>query len=70
MIHAFENLIRRPIPHKIVDRRQGDVKICFADVSKSYNELNWFTQKGIYEMCEDLWKWKVNNPNGYKKNCI
>lgn len=65
MIHAFENIIGRPIPHKIVDRRQGDVAISYADASKAFKELNWFTKKGIYEMCEDSWRWQVNNPNGY-----
>jgi UDP-glucose 4-epimerase len=65
MIHAFENVIGSAIPHKIVERRQGDVAISYADATKAYKELNWFTQKGIYEMCEDSWRWQVNNPNGY-----
>jgi UDP-glucose 4-epimerase len=65
MIHAFENVIGRPIPYKIIDRRQGDVAISFADASKAFKELDWFTKKGIYEMCEDSWRWQVNNPNGY-----
>lgn len=68
IIHAFEKVIGRPIPHKIVARRQGDVAISFADASKAYKDLNWFTQKGIYEMCEDAWRWQVNNPNGYEEN--
>jgi UDP-glucose 4-epimerase len=68
MIHAFENVIGRPIPHKVVDRRQGDVAISYADANKAYKELNWFTQKGIYEMCEDSWRWQVSNPNGYEED--
>lgn len=68
MVHAFENVIGRPIPYKIVNRRQGDVAISFADASKAFKELNWFAKKGIYEMCEDSWRWQVNNPNGFEED--
>jgi UDP-glucose 4-epimerase len=70
IIHAFEKVIGRPIPHRIIARRQGDVAISLADASKANKELNWFTQKGIYEMCEDSWNWQVINPNGYEEKWV
>jgi UDP-glucose 4-epimerase len=51
MIHAFENVIRRPIPHKIVDQDKEMSKLVSLMASKSYKELNWFTQKKEYMKC-------------------
>jgi len=68
MIHAFEQVIGRPIPYRIVNRRPGDVSISFADASKANEELNWYAIKGLNEMCTDSWRWQVNYPNGYEKD--
>jgi UDP-glucose 4-epimerase len=32
---------------------------------KAKLDLNWETEKGIDEMCQDSWKWQKQNPNGY-----
>lgn len=65
MIAAFEKTVGRPIPYQIVKRRPGDIGICYADPSKAKKELDWTTQRSIEEMCEDSWRWQINNPNGY-----
>jgi UDP-glucose 4-epimerase len=67
MIHAFEKVIGRPVVHKIIERRHGDVAISFADVNKAMRELGWITRKGLVEMCADSWNWQMKNPNGYEK---
>ena len=66
IVAAFEKASGVDIPYKIVDRRPGDVAVCYADASKAKNELGWTASKGIAEMCEDSWRWQKNNPNGYE----
>lgn len=40
--------------------------IVYADSTKAKEELGWEAKYGIREMCEDSWRWQVNNPNGYE----
>ncbi|UJF34596.1 UDP-glucose 4-epimerase GalE [Paenibacillus hexagrammi] len=66
MIRAFEKATETSIPYTIVDRRPGDIAVCYANPSKAQRELGWKAEKGIDEMCRDAWRWQRNNPNGYK----
>ena len=65
MVKAFSEASGREVAYKIVDRRPGDVAMCYADPSKANEELGWKAQYGVKEMCEDAWRWQSNNPNGY-----
>lgn len=67
MVKAFSEASGRDVAYKIVDRRPGDVAMCYADPTKANEELGWEAKYGIKEMCEDAWRWQSNNPNGYKK---
>lgn len=68
VIKAFEEVSGRKIPYQIEDRRPGDIAQCFADPTKAKNHLGWSAFRGIEEMCEDAWRWQLNNPNGYERN--
>jgi len=65
MVAAFEKASGKKIPYKIVDRRPGDIAICYADPTKAKKELGWEAKRDIAEMCEDSWRWQSTNPNGY-----
>ena len=65
IISAFEKASGKKIPHKIIDRRPGDIATCFADPTKANKELDWAAQYGINQMCVDAWQWQEKNPNGY-----
>lgn len=67
MIRTFEQVSGRKIPYTIVDRRPGDIAVCYADPSKAIKELGWAAQRGIEEMCADAWRWQLHNPNGYEE---
>ena len=67
MVKAFSKASGKDIPYKIVDRRPGDVAMCYADPKKANNELGWKAEFGIDRMCEDSWRWQSNNPNGYEE---
>jgi UDP-glucose 4-epimerase len=66
VVAAFEQACGKPIPYQIFARRPGDLPVSFADPSKANRELNWFAQRGIDEMCADVWRWQSGNPNGYE----
>ena len=66
MVKAFSKASGQEVPYKIVDRRPGDVAMCYADPTKANIELGWKAEYGIKEMCEDAWRWQSNNPHGYK----
>ncbi|OKP78417.1 UDP-glucose 4-epimerase [Paenibacillus helianthi] len=66
LIDAFEKVTGKKVPFRIVERRPGDIAICYADVLKANRELGWKAEKGIKEMCYDAWIWQTKNPNGYK----
>ncbi|MBQ9912964.1 MAG: UDP-glucose 4-epimerase GalE [Clostridia bacterium] len=65
VVKAFEKASGVKINYKIVDRRPGDVAVCYSDPSKAYEELGWKAERGIEEMCADSWRWQSQNPNGY-----
>lgn len=66
VVAAFEEACGNKIPYKIIGRRLGDIVSCYADPTKAKTELGWSADKGIDEMCADVWRWQSNNPNGYE----
>jgi len=65
MIAAFEQASGRPVPHRIVERRPGDVASCYADPELAQIRLKWQAERGIEAMCVDTWRWQSMNPSGY-----
>jgi len=68
IIKTYEKVIGREIPHKIVDRRPGDIDVSQCNPSKANRELNWKAEKTLEDMCKDSYRWKTQNPSGYEKN--
>ncbi|WP_375262327.1 GDP-mannose 4,6-dehydratase [Palleronia sp.] len=66
MIHAFEEASGREIPHRIVDRRPGDLASYYASPERAKTMLGWEAQLGVEDMCRSTWKWQSQNPNGYR----
>jgi UDP-glucose 4-epimerase len=65
VVRAFEKACGKPIPHKIVARRSGDVPVLEADPALAEKELGWVASRGIDEMCVDSWRWQQMNPDGF-----
>ena len=66
MIKTFERVNGVKIPHKVVDRRPGDVATSYADPSRANQELDWKATLGLDDMCRDAYNWQRKNPNGYR----
>ena len=67
MVHAFEEANGVPVPYEIGPRRPGDVATCYADPTKSRQQLGWQAQLELVDMCRDSWNWQSKNPNGFDK---
>lgn len=65
MVKAFEKAAGKDIPYQIVNRRPGDIAICYADPTYAGKQLGWKAECDLDEMCEDAWRWQSQNPNGY-----
>ncbi len=70
IVSAFENTIGKKIPYSFVDRRKGDVPICYTNPSKARNDLNWTALRCLSEMSRDAWRWQSNNPFGYETSLL
>ena len=70
VLHAFEKACGRSVPYLLVDRRPGDVAISYADPSRAAKDLGWTADKDIDRMCEDAWRWQLQNPDGYQDSCM
>lgn len=60
IVKTFEKVNNVKIKYKIVERRAGDVAICYADPTKAKKELNWEAQKNLQDMCRDSWNFAKN----------
>ena len=65
MVKAFNEANNLELPYKIVDRRPGDLAVCYADPTKSAEVLGWKAEKNLNDMCRDSWNWQSKNPQGF-----
>ena len=66
MVNAFAAAAGKPVPYEVVDRRAGDVAVCYADPGLAQELLGWQARLGIDAMCADTWRWQQMNPDGYR----
>ena len=65
IVAAYESACGKKIPYHIAARREGDVPVLLADVTKAKNELGFVAERDLARMCLDSWNWQKNNPDGY-----
>lgn len=65
MIRAVEEASGKKVAYEVVDRRPGDIAVCYADPSSAERRLEWKATRGVAEMCRDGWAWQKANPEGY-----
>lgn len=61
IVKAFEKANNIQVKYEIAPRRPGDIAECFADPTKAREELNWFAEKNLEDMCKDAWNYVKNN---------
>jgi UDP-glucose 4-epimerase len=65
IINSFEKIMDNRIPYDITKRRRGDIDISIASIDKAKELLKWEPRYDILKMCEDMWRWQQQNPNGF-----
>lgn len=65
LVSNFKEVTQKDIPYKVIERRPGDIGVCYANPEKARNLLGWKAEKGLLEMCKDSWKWQSENPEGF-----
>lgn len=60
LVKVFEEANGVVIPYKVMERRQGDIATCYADVTKANRELNWTAKRNLKVMCKDAWRYEQN----------
>ena len=65
IIRQFELSTGCQVPFSIESRRDGDVAICYADITKAKKFLGWTPKRSLEQICLDGWNWQLKNPNGY-----
>ncbi|PXY01680.1 UDP-glucose 4-epimerase GalE [Marinifilum breve] len=60
IIESFERATGEKVPHKIVDRRAGDIEKIYADTTFANNELGWKAESTLDETLLSAWKWQEN----------
>ena len=64
VIKAYEEACGFELPYKIEGRRGGDIAECYASTAKAKEALKWEAKFDIKKMCEDSWRFTVENPEG------
>jgi UDP-glucose 4-epimerase len=68
MIKAFGTASERELKYEVVGRRAGDVLDLTANPARANEELGWKAKHSLEDACIDLWRWTVNNPQGYRQS--
>ena len=66
VIKAYEKASGKHINYRIVDRRAGNIDICYADPAKAKKLLDFETEFELEQMCLDSYNFMINNPDGIK----
>jgi len=61
LVHTFQEANDIPVPHRVGDRREGDLASYYADATRAKELLDWQTEKTLADMCRDSWRWQQNS---------
>jgi UDP-glucose 4-epimerase len=65
MVRAMSKACGHEIKYEIGPRRPGDVAEVYADTTLAEQELGWKATRTQEDMCNDIWRWQSNNPDGF-----
>lgn len=65
LLRTAEEVIGRPVPFEIVQRRPGDAVEVWADPARANTVLRWRATRDLHDMCRDHWRWQSTHPFGF-----
>ena len=60
MVKAFESASQHAVPYTIVPRRTGDIASCYAKAENAKEQLGWYAERTLEDMCASAWKFQSN----------
>ena len=61
MVNAFNEICGNKVKYQFVERRSGDIDVCYASTEKAEKELGFKATRSLKEMCESSYKFEMNN---------
>ena len=61
MVHAFEKVNNLKVSYKIVERRSGDIAMCYSSPKKAKEELGFSCKKTLDDMVRDAYHYEQVN---------
>jgi UDP-glucose 4-epimerase len=58
LIQTFEKVNDVSVPHKLGQRRQGDIVVSYASCDKAEEALHWRAEKTVEDAVRDVWVWQ------------
>lgn len=52
LVKTFEKVTGSAVPYKIVERREGDISVMYANADLAEKELDWKATRSLEEMCK------------------
>ena len=65
LINSFQQVSGTSVKYKLYSRHNGDLPAFWANSSFAFENLAWKPQFTIDQMCEDTWRWQINNITDY-----
>jgi UDP-glucose 4-epimerase len=65
ILKAYSKACGRDLPYKLADRRAGDIDVSLCCPDKATRELGWKAERGLEDMCNDSYRWRSQNVNGF-----
>lgn len=65
VLRAAESVVGHAIEFEMAPRRAGDPPVLVASNGKAGEVLGWRPQRGIDQIIDSAWRWRVAHPDGY-----
>jgi UDP-glucose 4-epimerase len=65
VLAAVREVTGAEVPMRMGSRRAGDASVTVAATAKAREIFSWRAARGLHEMVESAWRWRLRYPGGY-----
>ena len=63
IVNAFNKVCGNKVKYRFVERRPGDIDVCYACPDKAFKELGWKAKRNLDDMCRTSYNFEMKNKN-------